>query len=208
VRQSNNKRVVAEFKDKIKIKEIEVAIVTPTSSQPTEETQPSTPSVASNLLSNEFFENWSQGTSGVPPDDWLWNGATSRITQSPDALVGNYSVELTLTTLEGKELYQIGKIMNSQTTYYAVVWLKGKGLVKLGIKYPGSNYVYYSDEMIVDTSEWTKIEISRKPSNDGNDGGIKLSVKYDETKNIPPGSKLVVGAAWLGETPPPQNWPK
>jgi hypothetical protein len=65
-------------------------------------------------------------------------GLSSRIAQSSDALVGNYSVELTLTTTEGKEFYQIGKIMNSQTTYYSlIVWLKGKGVVKLGIKYPG-----------------------------------------------------------------------
>jgi hypothetical protein len=208
VRQSSNKKVVAEFKDKIKIKEIEVTIVTPTSSQPTEGIQPSTSSIASNLLSNEFFESWSQGTSGVPPDNWLWNGTASRIARSSDALAGNYSVELTLTTTEGKEFYQIGKTMNSQTTYYAVMWLKGKGVAKLGIKYPGSSYVYYSDEMVIDTSEWTKIEISRKPINNGDDGGIKLSVRYDDSKNIPSGSKLLIGAAWLGETPPSSNWPK
>jgi len=208
VRQSSNKRVAAEFKDKIKIKEIEVTIVTPTSSQSTEGIQPSTSSIALNLLSNEFFESWSQGTSGVPPDNWLWNGSASRIAQSSDALAGNYSVELTLTTTEGKEFYQIGKTMNSQTTYYAVMWLKGKGVAKLGIKYPGSSYVYYSDEMVIDTSEWTKIEISRKPINNGDDGGIKLSVRYDDSKNIPSGSKLLIGAAWLGETPPPTNWPK
>jgi regulator of replication initiation timing len=216
VRKSSNKKVVAEFKDKIKIKEIEVKIVTPISSQSTkvtqsstaEETQTSTSSVALNLLSNEFFENWSQGTSGAPPDNWLWNGAVSRIAQSSDALVGNYSVELTLTTTEGRELYQIGKTMNSQTTYYALIWVKGKGVVKLGIKYPASNYVYYGDEVIIDTFEWTKIEVSRKPINSGEDGGIKLSVRYDTNKNIPSGSKLIIGAAWLGETPPPENWPK
>jgi regulator of replication initiation timing len=214
VRQSDNKKVVAEFKDKITIKEIEqtkgteIVTVAPTPSQPTKEPQPPVSLTPLNLLSNEFFESWSKGTSGVPPDDWLWNGASSRIAQSADALVGNYSVELTLTTSEGKEFYQIGKTMNSQTTYYAVVWLKGKGVVKLGIKYPGSTYVYYGDEMIVDTSDWIKIEISRKPANSGNDGGIKLSVKYDESKNIPSGSKLIIGAAWLGEMPPPQDWPK
>jgi hypothetical protein len=218
VRQSDNKKVVAEFKDKITIKEIEqiketekeaeTVNLAPTPSQPKEEPKSPVSQIPLNLLSNEFFENWSKGTSGVPPDDWFWNGASSRISQSSDALVGNYSVELTLTTLEGKEFYQIGKTMNSQTTYYAVVWLKGKGVVKLGIKYPGSTYVYYGDEMIVDTSDWIKIEISRKPANSGNDGGIKLSVKYDENKNIPSGSKLIIGAAWLGEMLPPQNWPK
>jgi hypothetical protein len=214
VRQSDNKKVAVEFKDKITIKEIEqikeaeTVNLAPTPSQPKEEPQSPVSQIPLNLLSNEFFENWSKGTSGVPPDDWLWNGASSRISQSSDALVGNYSVELTLTTLEGKEFYQIGKTMNSQTTYYAVVWLKGKGVVKLGIKYPGSTYVYYGDEMIVDTSDWIKIEVSRKPANSGNDGGIKLSVKYDENKNIPSGSKLIIGAAWLGEMLPPQNWPK
>jgi hypothetical protein len=214
VRQSDNKKVAVEFKDKITIKEIEqikeaeTVNLAPTPSQPKEEPQSPVSQIPLNLLSNEFFENWLKGTSVVPPDDWLWNGASSRISQSSDALVGNYSVELTLTTLEGKEFYQIGKTMNSQTTYYAVVWLKGKGVVKLGIKYPGSTYVYYGDEMIVDTSDWIKIEVSRKPANSGNDGGIKLSVKYDENKNIPSGSKLIIGAAWLGEMLPPQNWPK
>ncbi len=206
VRQSDNKSVVAEFRDRIKIKEPEITVAT--SSQSIEETQPSSPPIPSNLLSNEFFENWSRGTFEVPPDNWLWNGAASRIAQSSDALIGNYSVELTLTTLEGKEFYQIGKTMNSQMTYYAVMWLKGKGVVKLGIKYPGSNYVYYGDEIVIDTSEWTKIEISRKPANSGEDGGIKLSVRYDNNKNIPSGSKLIIGAAWLGETLPPSNWPK
>lgn len=151
-----------------------------------------------------FFEEWGE----VLPTNWQWNGANTRINKSKDALVGNFSAEITLTTKDYTGFYQFGKIMEESMTYYGVMWLKGKGIVRLGIKYPNSTYVYYGEETIVDTENWIEIRISRQLSNSGEDGGIKLNVKYDEEKGIPSGSKIIVGAAWLGSSLPPENWLK
>ena len=97
--------------------------------------------------------------------------------------------------------------MSSDATYYAEIWLRGVGIVKLGIKYPGSTYVYYGDEVIINTDEWTPFSVFRQPTNDGGDGGIKLNIKYDDERGVPVDSKLFIGAAWLGEAPPPDDWP-
>lgn len=211
IRNSESKKVVSEFKDKVIIKG-KKELIQNTSNVPFKESsqnqqqppQSPNPSLA-NLLLNEFFENWSEKDGKLLPDNWFWNGSLSRISQSTDSFVGNYSVELALTTKETKFLYQTGIKMDSQKIYYAAAWVKGKGIVKIGIKYPASSYVYYGEEIVLDTQEWTTIEVSRKPSNSGEDGGIKISVRYDDSKNIPSGSKIIIGAAWLGEVPPPSN---
>jgi competence ComEA-like helix-hairpin-helix protein len=166
-----------------------------------EETEPPT-----NFLLNEFFEEWQDGTSTVPPDNWLWSGTAARINQSSDGFVGDYSTELTLTSIDWWGLYQYGKTMNSSTTYYAQCWIKGTGVLRLGIKYPGSTYVYYGDVVALNTEEWTLVSVSRMPIDDGDDGGIKLNVRYDEDQGISSGSKLIVGTAWLSDAPSPDDW--
>ena len=164
------------------------------------------PEPPTNFLLNEFFEEWSTGTSTAPPDNWLRSGTTARINQSPDGFVGNYSAELTLTSADWWGFYQHGKTMNSSTTYYAQCWVKGTGVLRLGIKYPGSSYVYYGEAVNLNTGEWTLVSISRMPTNDGDDGGIKLNIKYDEGQGIFSGSKLLIGAVWLSNVPPPEDW--
>jgi len=165
------------------------------------------PVVAKNMLINEFFADWTAGATAVPPDNWIWSGTASRVNQSLGGLVGSYSAELTLTTSSYKGFYQYGKTMSLDTIYYAEIWVKGVGIVNLGIKYPGSDYVYYGDEVVVNTEEWTSVSISRQPSNSGDDGGVKINVKYDDENGVPSGSKLLIGAVWLGEGEPPENWP-
>ncbi len=198
--RNKNKKIVAEVKEKIAVQRLQEIVETPV----IKTFPPPTQSSAQNLLSNEFFEEWEEGK----PRYWEWSGAPSRISQISEGLVGNFSVELTLTTSDYKGIYQFGKPMDSEKTYYAQLWLKGKGVVRLGIKYPGSNYVYYGEETIIDSENWTTISLSRKPANSGENGGIKLNVKYDETKGIPSGSRLIIGAAWFSTSPPPQNWPR
>jgi hypothetical protein len=159
-----------------------------------------------NFLLNEFFEEWSAGASTTPPDNWLWSGTAARVNQSSDGFIGSYSTELTLTSADWWGLYQYGKEMNSSTTYYAQCWVKGTGVLRLGIKYPGSSYVYYGDVAALNTEEWTLVSVSRMPINDGDDGGIKLNVKYDEEQGISSGSRLLIGAAWLSTAPPLDDW--
>ncbi|HUW72004.1 MAG TPA: helix-hairpin-helix domain-containing protein [Candidatus Humimicrobiaceae bacterium] len=164
------------------------------------------PEPPTNFLLNKFFEEWQSGTSTAPPDNWLWSGTLARINQSSDGLIGNYSAELTLTSADWWGFYQYGKTMNSSTAYYAQCWVKGIGVLRLGIKYPGSAYVYYGDVIALNTDEWTFISVSRIPANEGGDGGLRLNVKYDEDQGIPSGSKLFIGAAWLSNAPPPDDW--
>lgn len=164
------------------------------------------PKLPTNFLLNEFFDEWSAGASTTPPDNWLWSGTAARINQSSEGFIGNYSAELTLTSADWWGFYQYGKTMNSSTTYYAQCWIKGVGAFRLGIKYPGSSYVYYGDVVTLNTDQWIFASVSRMPANNGGDGGIKLNVKYDEEQGILSGSKLVVGAAWLSNLPPPEDW--
>jgi len=208
VRESSNKKVVGNFEGRINILSIAKEEVSKevSTSQEISSNEPNTVSIVSNnLLKNEFFGEWDQNI----PTYWKWDKKISDISCSTDSLVGKCSVEVILNSSDAN-FYQYGIEMDENTTYYAEVWVKGKGMVKLGIKYPSatSSYVYYGEEVKIDTDQWIKISLSRKPSNSGTEGGMRLKVWYDESKNIPKGSKLLIGAAWLGETPPPANWPK
>jgi hypothetical protein len=208
VRQSSNRKVAGNFEGRINILSIAKEEVSKevSTSQEISSNEPSTVSIVSNnLLKNEFFGEWDENI----PIYWKWDKKISDISCSTDSLVGNCSVEVILNSSDAN-FYQYGIKMDENTTYYAEVWVKGKGMVKLGIKYPSatSSYVYYGEEVKIDTDQWIKISLSRKPSNSGTEGGIRLKVWYDENTNIPKGSKLLIGAAWLGETPPPANWPK
>lgn len=205
--RDSQKRIVGEFLKKINVFTLPKFWISQTEPQKEISTS-SLPEnqvlTAVNLLQNEFFEEWEDNL----PVGWKWGGSNSRISQSSESLVGNFSVEITVSTVDYTGFFQTGKEMNSETTYYASVWLKGRGIVKLGIKYPGSDYVYYGEETVIDSDSWVEVNVSRKPSNSGNDGGIKLNIKYNQEKGIPQNSKLIIGTAWFSTSSPPLSWPK
>jgi len=165
------------------------------------------PILPKNLLLNEFFEDWTVGNSAVPPDNWEWGGTISRINQFSDGLVGDYSVGLTLTTLDKKGFYQYGKVMDFNTRYYVEIWVKGVGMIDFGFKNPHVNSWRTSEEIIVNTTSWKNFVFNHTTTGTGDDGGIRIRAWYDDTKEVFSGSKLLIGAAWLGTTEPPEGWP-
>lgn len=153
---------------------------------------------STNLVENEFFEEWE----GERPKSW--NGSHSFSTnwkqEEENVLSGNYSVKI-----DGggeRDLYQYGKYMEETKTYYAETWVKGCGKVKIGIKYPNSTYVYYSEPREVNTSNWTKVNVSKDPTNTGPNGGIRI-----KTNDSLPGT-LYLGSTWLSDKAPPEDWAK
>ena len=157
----------------------------------------------SNMLSNWHFEDWTiEPDAG--PDYWEWTHLDDRIEQTIESLVGNNAVKLELTTTDQQQLTQYGKTMaGPDETYYVSLWVKGTGVIDFGFKNPHASSWRTSEEMVIDTDEWEILTFEHTTTGQGDDGGIRIRVNYDDGEGVPSGSEIIIGAAWLGEGPAP-----
>ncbi|MFQ3675314.1 MAG: fibronectin type III domain-containing protein, partial [Endomicrobiia bacterium] len=164
-----------------------------------------TTDITGNLLLNEFFEEWVITSSSESAKYWSWTGTPARLKRKPEPLVGDYSAEITITA-KNKNLEQNfidsdadGKVK----TYYGECWVKGSGVIKIGIKQPGYPSASYSSPIVLSNSNWTKIQYSiAKDNRSGTDGEFVISSSYTVS-----GEVVYIGAAWLSDSPPPSSWP-
>jgi hypothetical protein len=154
-----------------------------------------------NLLKNEFFEEWVI-TSSDSAQYWVWSGTAKNLKRSTQSLVGDYSAEVSLTSSE-EYLSQTGVSLISTKTYYAEVWVKGTGKVRVGIVRGGGGTATYGEQKVLSEDYWTKVSHSRLNNTSGSLGGIKIEVVRSATT----GEKLYIGATWLSDTLPPSDWP-
>jgi hypothetical protein len=206
VRQSSNKKVVAEFEKKINILSIpteeiakEISIKEEISSIETSSSQ----IVVTNLLKNESFEEWRENDQGPT----FWTGShsfkTNWVKDSENVLIGNYSVKV---KGGGERTLKQNVNLLPNKTYYAEVWVKGTGQIRIAIIYP-SGYYNYNATTTLENSDWVKITHQAKTTEkEGSEGGI--AIKTIDPGGDTPQNTLYIDAVWLGETPPPQNWPK
>jgi len=155
-----------------------------------------------NLLKNEFFEEWVITLSSDSAQYWVWSGTAKNLKRSTQSLVGDYSAEVSLTSSE-EYLSQTGVSLISTKTYYAEVWVKGTGKVRVGIVRGGGGTATYGEQKVLSEDYWTKVSHSRLNNTSGSLGGIKIGVVRSTTT----GEKLYIGAAWLSDTLPPSDWP-
>ena len=155
-----------------------------------------------NLLKNEFFEEWVI-TSSDSAQYWVWSGTAKNLKRSTQSLVGDYSAEVSLTSSE-EYLSQTGVSLISTKTYYAEVWVKGTGKVRVGIVRGGGGTATYGEQKVLSEDYWTKVSHSRLNNTSGSLGGIKIEVVRSSTTT---GEKLYIGAVWLSDTLPPSDWP-
>ena len=203
--RNQNKKIVAEFSEKITVSlapkiEIETFSETKTSIK-----EPPAENVfATNLLKNEFFEEWEEND--AKPIYWVGSHSfkTNWFKDSENVLVGNYSVKV-----KGggeRTLKQLIPELKTNTSYYTEVWVKGTGRVKIAIVYP-SGYFNYSDWLELNNSSWVKITHQAKTSATfGEKGGIAVTTVEEGGDDS--SSTLYIGAAWLSTSPSPQNWPR
>ncbi|PKN00003.1 MAG: hypothetical protein CVU78_03505, partial [Elusimicrobia bacterium HGW-Elusimicrobia-2] len=149
-----------------------------------------------NWLANWHFDSWDDTV--FTPAGWSGSHASLNWNKSEDSLLGEYSCRVTASAR--RALRQWGLTMNKWTEYHARVLVKGKGKINLGIKYPASTYVYYGGWQDIDTDNWVAVNVSRKPTNTGADGGIVIM-----TESID--GEILFGAAWFSNEEPPSDWP-
>jgi len=158
---------------------------------------------AQNMLNNEFFDNVWEGTaSSGNPIDWTWGKRGGLDLEEPQLVVGKKSFyHEPYSTFY--YLKQLGKALEVGKTYYVRIWAKGTGKIKVGIEVVGDikEPTFYAS---LNNSDWTVIDYSYTilSGEETTNGGITLKLtRYNSTEE-----RLVVGAAWLGTTQPPENW--
>ena len=160
------------------------------------------PEPPQNLLLNEFFEDGWEGTSAVGnPVNWSWGKRGGLELEDPPLVDGKISFYHEPYS-SYYDLTQIGKTLEIGKTYYAEIWLKGTGKVKLGIDHSDTTSWLSPGYTEFNNAPWTKINYSVAATADTNDGGVRIRM----IRFLTTGEKLALGAAWLGTVPPPDNW--
>ena len=167
---------------------------------------PAQAEASENMLANWHFEEWEDGDDR--PDSWTGSHAfTTNWHQDEEyTLEGQYSVRVG--GAGERTLRQLGEDLvaplDTETEYYAEVWVLGSGQVEVGIEGPdGDND--WSDPVELDNAGWTRISHVYTTSEDaGDDGG--LEIKTDDAGGASPSTTLYIGAAWLDTSPPPAEW--
>lgn len=163
------------------------------------------PLTYSNLLSNEFFDEWEDNS----PLFWNYSGTQNHILKSDDKIRGSYSLSWTPIT-SANNLTQTGISVNKPGTYYAEIWIKPVNVndtnyirVSFDIAsstdgtFPQASFTEYKSEV-----GWVKITKEREIK-EGQNSGIRIRAERRGSA----GPFLLIGAAWFGATPPPSYWP-
>jgi len=148
-----------------------------------------------NLLLNEYFDSFT----GDEPDEWVWNGGSGdygQTTEEGTILIGDASFICQLYSTD-YTLEQTGKTLVAARKYYAKIMAKGTGQIKFGITGAGE-----SDFTALSDADWTAVIYSGRPSAGTSNGGLTITVK-GQAGGI---DWLVIGAAWLADTEPPDDW--
>jgi len=160
-----------------------------------------------NLLLNEFFQEWEDNK----PKYWTMDYSVSSIKKSDDALVGDASFNIfhNFKYAEGKNNDQEFTHLEadgSEVIYYAQIWVRGYGDLRIGIRRPGYNTYEYSNWQTIDTQEWEKIDYQvTKDKREGEKGSFRIQHRRSEGKE---NTNLLIGAVWLGVAPPSSDWPR
>lgn len=155
--------------------------------------------IPENLLKNWHFEEWEDNETSK---NWIWDETLSRIGKSEGgSLIGENN--LWLKPIASHNILKQTVVGDPDTTYYGRVWAKStdNAKVRVGIIGPGSSYGDYEE---LENNEWTKITHSRT-SGDTEDISMAISVIESDEGDRP---SIYIGAAWLSDQKPPENWPK
>jgi DNA uptake protein ComE-like DNA-binding protein len=187
-------------------------IQTPTPKSKNQSLQPPQPELEpTNLLLNEFFEEWDEpANSAEHLHKWNYNGTKTHITRSQNALRGDFSVQWIPIT-SARDLTQTGIHITEAGTYYAEIWIKplnvdNENYVRVSLdiatsidgSFPNASFTDYKSE-----TGWVKLTKSRV-IDVGEQGGLRIRAE----RNGATGPSFLIGAAWFGATPPPNYWPK
>lgn len=147
--------------------------------------------LGANMVVNPSFEDW---TSDVP-DGWTWNGSSANLSQSSDAQDGDSSANVVLVATY-RHLRQYNLTLDKNKVYYGSAWVKGKGYVRIGMKYPSSSYVYYGDAFRSRKldNDWTRISVLYSPKYSGTNGGVSILLA-----KICPNAEVQVDNVYFGE---------
>lgn len=159
-----------------------------------------------NLLSNEFFDEWEDDM----PKNW---NKSNRAFQSNfgDGIKGNYALAFDHNfagPYNDDQEINFESEGDAEKIYYGEIQIKGKtpneadGL-RIGILRPGYTTYDYSDWKKIDSEEWISINHEIIGNKDGNILGLRIQQKGISGEN----TNLLIGAAWLGITEPPDDWP-
>ncbi len=160
-----------------------------------------------NFLFNEFFEEWNE-----IPIEWV-SDRPGDYSESAELLVGETSLNIAHSIVSNSDITQEffykegdGKVVK----YYGEMWVKGEGFLQLGIRRPGYSWTgAYSAWQEISTEEWKKITFElESDTREGIEGEFRIRTtrrvdELGEFDNI----DLHIGAAWLGTTVSPPEWP-
>ncbi len=176
-------------------------------------------STTDNLLKNEFFRDWSSGTSGVPPDYWEWEGATGNIARcSTEACVDDYGTDYSTNCTANDSstavgLKQVNLGQGSGGNYSMEIWVYPIATgdwsdpptnskhenIGLGMRESGGSLdtAYYE---VPTLNEWS--ELARYHGDSGTGTSLGLEIRLRNSVQV------YIGAAWFGEgTSAPAWWP-
>ncbi len=164
---------------------------------------------AASLPSGEnWVENWDfdgpwEGTAASGnPEHWVWGKRGERSTDTAKVLVGEASF-VHEPYLGYEYLEQTGKLLTNKE-YHLAVYAKGTGMVRPGIIHSGgTSYVGPAGRLIIEDSDWERVDFSYESPGSIFDGGISIGLQRKEAR----GEELVLGAVWFSDTPPPGDWP-
>lgn len=197
VRENGKTNYLAEFQGKINITE-------------PEEEEPESEQPASNLLLNEFFDDWEEpGNTANHLHNWDYSGTATHLSRDGEALVGKYSARWTPIT-SANNLTQTNITITKPGTYYAEIWIKilnvdANNYIRVALdiadpqtgNFPSANFTDYQTE-----TGWVKL-IKTREIETGEKGGLRIRAQRSGSK----GPFLLVGSAWFGLKTPPKNWP-
>jgi hypothetical protein len=195
---SENNNVALEIREEI---ENQVEIETENSSSSENEVVPP-PSISNNLILNEFFdEGWEGQETAGNPLYWNWGKRGGLEISNPPLIEGKKSFYHEPYS-SSYDLTQLGKSLKAGKTYFAEIWIMGTGKVKLGIDHSSKTEWLDPNYTTLNNSPWLKLNFSVTPTQDTENGGLRIRMMRLEKT----GEKLIIGAAWLSETPPLKNW--
>ena len=158
-----------------------------------------------NLLQNPYFEEWEEDKPNY------WTSSHNQIKLSDDAIVGNYSMNI-----EHDYIYSSGRDDDQiffynlsgeeEVTFYAELWVKGYGDLRIGIRAPGDDWGSgrYGNWVEINSEEWDKIIFERKYKPSGTEGEFRIRHRQSGDKED---TNLIIGATWISVDSPPEGWP-
>ena len=167
--------------------------------------------VSENMLSNWNFDEWSDSSTPASWDSNLGTGFNNYNFKmaSPNSLVGNYSMNIShgFAYVGGRDDQQTIRhdaSNGNSVTYYAEVWVRGHGDIRLGIQHEGYTLASYSGWQTIDSDEWVKI--THEFTKDDREGSyVHFRIRHQRS-SLKSDTNLYVGAAWLSTEEPPSGW--